>query len=278
MKIYGVDGTVQTAIHTFCLDREGMPELLPTGFDEVDRVIGGLGPQTCAILGAATGVGKSSLMLVAALNSKLPVGIVSVEDTPDAIGTRVLAYATGIDSLKIRRKDLTKEELKKINTVDLSRYEHLRFAYPIAGKMEKVLDSIKALTDAGCKVIWLDYIQEVGRGMRDDRRNEVSQALSYCHERAAEGNAALIAISQFHRLKQDAVPSIHNLAESGDLERKARIILLANKVNTPEESDRVRVRLAKSMYGGEFVRFDMVRDTSGTLRDATYYKVEEGGW
>jgi replicative DNA helicase len=276
MKVYGVDGTVKEAIHTFCLDREGFPELVPTGFPQVDTVIGGLGPMSCGILGAATGVGKSSLMLSAVLNSNIPIGVVNVEDTPDVIGTRVLAYVTGIDSMRIRRKDLTKKELAQINSVDLSRWDNVRFTYPIAGSMEQVQDAIGSLTALGAKLIWVDYIQEVGRGMREDRRNEVSQALGLCHRKAAEGGAAVMAISQFHRLKEDQAPSIHNLAESGDLERKARIILLAHKQPSPDGADRVRVRLAKSTYGGEYVRFDMVRDVSGTLREASYYNVLEG--
>jgi len=280
-KIYGVDETIQESITQLCLDSDGQPELLPTGFREVDETIGGLGPGSCGILAASTGVGKSSAMLHAMLSSPIKVGCVNLEDTPDVVGTRLLAALTGIDSLRIRRKALTKAELKRLNKVNTKSVQHMCFTYPTAGSIAHVEQSIIALREAGCRVIWVDYIQEI-RGHKDDRRNEVAVALQLCHRAAASPDvcdappSALMAVSQFHRLRDDQVPGIHNLAESGDLERKARVILLAYKQHSPDKGARVRFKLAKSTYGGEFCKFDMVRDESGTLRPAVYYDVKEG--
>jgi replicative DNA helicase len=114
--IYGTEDTLQEAITTFFLDRPGKPELVPLGIRPIDRELGGLGPGACGILAAATGVGKSSTVLSAMLQSSVKVGCVSVEDTPDVVGTRLLSAFTGIDSLRIRRKELTERELKKLNS------------------------------------------------------------------------------------------------------------------------------------------------------------------
>ena len=280
-KIYGVDNTIQETITQFCLDRDGKPELIPTGFAEVDDTIGGLGPGSCGILAASTGVGKSSAMLHAMINNPGKVGCVNLEDTADVIGTRILAALTGIDSLKIRRKELTKAQLKKLNNVNTKAVQHMLFTYPTAGTIEQVEADIIALRTAGCRMIHCDYLQEI-RGHKDDRRNEVAVALQRCHRAAANPDvcdappSALMAISQLHRLRDDQVPGIHNLAESGDLERKARVIILAYKQHSPDKGARVRFKLAKSTYGGEFCKFDMVRDESGTLRPAVYYDVKEG--
>lgn len=280
-KIYGVDETIKETVEQFRLDRDGYPELIPTGFRALDEAIGGIGPDSCAILAAATGLGKSSAALHAMIRNTVKVGLVSLEDGADVVGTRLLAALTGIDSLLIRRKALTKAQLKKLNNVSTKAVQHMRFAYPLAGSIEQVEASILALRHDGCRLIIVDYIQEI-RGHKDDRRNEVALALTRCHRAAASPEvsddppAALLAISQFHRMKDDQVPGIHNLAESGDLERKARVILLAHKQHSPDAGARIRFKLAKSTYGGEFCKFDLVRDPSGTLQEAVYYNTKEG--
>ena len=85
-----------------------------------------------------------------------------------------------------------------------------------------------------------------------------------------------MVVSQFRRPGTDVKGNprpvgIHHLKESGDLENEARIIIIAQRQPGPGGLDRVRFKLAKSTYGGEHVRFDMVRDESGTLRAAEYY-------
>jgi replicative DNA helicase len=214
-------------------------------------------------------------MLSAMLNSKIQVGAVSVEDGVDVVGTRILSALTGIDSLRIRRKALTEEELMKLNAVAKSPPEHMHFAFNIAEHITVVERSVAELARAGCKLVWLDYIQEVS-GTRKDRKDEVTEVLSRCHHAAASNGASLMAISQFRRLgDQERAPQIYHLKESGNLENKARIIVLAHRVRDEENSDRVRFRLAKSVYGAEHLRWDMVRDGSGTLQVVATYDPTE---
>lgn len=280
--VSNVKDTISSAVDTFYLDREGQPELVPTGLGPLDSELGGLGPGACGILAAATGVGKSSAVLAAMLNSPIKVGCVSMEDGPDVVGTRLLAALSGIDSLRIRRKALSKAELKKVNTVaQKNKLDHMFFSYQIGKSISQVCSAITELTDVGCKMIWLDYLQEIRGHGKGDRRNEVSEALSACHGAASDGGAALMAVSQFRRVGEDLKTGkprpvgIHHLKESGDLENKARIIVLAFKQPSPD-GDRVRFNLAKSTYGGEHVRWDMLRDASGTLRNVHLYKPTDG--
>jgi replicative DNA helicase len=282
VTVHDVPQTIASAVDTFYLDREGLPELVPIGLAPLDAELGGLGPQSCGILAAATGVGKSSAMLAAMLTSPVKVGAISMEDGADVVGTRLLAAQSGIDSLRIRRKALSKKELAAVNKVVTSnKLDHMFFSYQIGKSLDQVCVAIKELTDIGCKMIWVDYLQEIRGHNKNDRRNEVAEAMSRCHGQAAAGGAALMAISQFRRVGEDlktGLPrpvGIHHLKESGDLENKARIIVIAQKQPSPDGADRVRFKLAKSTYGGEYIRWDMVRDPSGTLRDAKFYSPTE---
>ena len=275
--IYDVEQTVKQAVHTFYLDRDGKPELIPLGFQKLDDELGGLGPRSCGILAAATGVGKSSAALSGMLRATVKTGMVSVEDGPDVIGTRLLSALTGIDSLRIRRKQLNDEELGRLRVAASSpQLDNLFFAYPTAGTMDDIEDAVKALTDAGCKMVWLDYLQKV-RGHRDDRRHEVAETFTRFQRAVAKGGAAGMAISQFRRFgAEERVPQIYHLKESGDLENEARIIVLAHRFTDEHEVTRVQFRVAKSTYGGEWLKWEMVRDAGGTLREVDMYDPAEG--
>ena len=267
MNIFSTQETIHEAVDTFRLDRDGMPDLVPIGLGPLDDELGGLGPGTMGVLAAATGVGKSSTMLSAMLASKVKVGAISVEDGPDVVGTRLLSALTGINSLRIRRKDLSGKELTAIGKAARSnKLDHLYFSYPHGGRIELVEKSIELMAEAGCKMVWIDYLQEVHAHGRADRRMEINEVMSRVHEKAAESGCAVIMLSQFRRLGDgEKVPQIYHLKESGDIENKARIIVLAHKLAESDQGH-IRFRLAKSTYGGEHICFDMLRDESGTLR------------
>jgi replicative DNA helicase len=211
------------------------------------------------------------------LNCELPVGLVSIEDGPDVVGSRLLAALTGVDSMAIRQKNLSEGQIKSLlKEVAAPPIDHMYFTYPLAGSIEDIEDCVKALGDQGCRLIFTDYVQKIRGHGKGDRRNEVAESFTRIQRAISKYNAAGIVVSQFRRLVDgEKVPQIYHLAESGDLEREARVIILAHKHHSPDGYPRVRFRLAKSVYGGEHVRFDMVRDESGTLRPAAYYDPAE---
>lgn len=273
MKLLHVSDTTAAAVKRFYLDREGAPELINFGLAPLDLNIGGIEPGSCAILAAATGVGKSSIALSAMISSRVPVGYVSLEDPPALVGARILSSLTGIDSRRIRMKDLTKKELKQLNAAAAApALEHIQCAFPTAGSIEDACECVDALSQGGSRMVWVDYLQKIRSSSSGDRRNEVSSNFVRLQRAAVKGDAALVIVSQFRRMTdQERMPTIHHLKESGDLENEARVILLAHKVQCPGNETRVRLHLAKCTYGGEGQAFDMVRDESGTLRDAPFF-------
>lgn len=281
LEVYSMEDTLGSAVESFYLDREGRPELIATGFGVVDEELGGLGPASCGILAAATGVGKSSALLAAALASPVKVGIISLEDGPDVVGARVLAHLTHINSRYIRRKFLTDPELAKVNRAAVSgAASHVFFAYP-PGKLEAVEASVDMLAARGCRLIWLDYLQKVRGHGGNDRRNEVGATFTGFQQACKKHGVAGMAVSQFRRLSDgEKVPTIYHLKESGDLENEARLIILAHKLTVDPDTlpegyepvgNRVRFRVAKSVFGGEEIEFDMLRDEAGSLQPATLF-------
>jgi len=271
LEIFTAATSAREAAETFRTFKEGKPNLIPTGFPVVDAKIGGLFPGSPGILGALTGVGKTSLALGAAVRNAecgVPTGYISLEDTPDILGSRLWAYASGVDSMKIRRKELDDDDVAALKTGKkrLSKQQNLSLSYPISQPINVILDHMKAhAQEYGAKMIIVDYLQKIRDDRIQERRNQVSGAFAQLHRVAAELNTALLLVSQVSRQSDPTKPlSIHAQKESGDLENEARLILLAYRPSAAD-TDRVTVRIAKSTFGGGGTTFDFERGRNGWL-------------
>lgn len=256
------------------------PELVPTGIDALDRVIGGVGAGTFGVIGAGPGVGKSSIVL-AALDSLQKQGIKggyqSNEDGPDLVGSRVLARYSGVNSMKIRKKSFNEQEYEQLldarGRLDEEAAKESSFLtnYAVSGSLAQTVEGIDALGEAGCKVIFMDYLQKV-HGRSGDRRYDIGQCLTDMHGTAVKHGASLIVLSQIARQQSpNKMPRRFALKESGDIENEARLILMLCKHN---END-VLGNLDKSSFGGEGTKCLWERQSCGTLWEKEYEDNDE---
>ncbi len=257
------------AIAEFGIVSGERPKLVKTGLKALDGTVGGLYPGAAGILGMNQGSGKTSIVQLCALKSGSRIGIISTEDGPDVWGTRILSAFSGVDSLKIRRGELTKHERACIarSREEIAKLDdRVRIIYRIGPHPEEVAEAAEELGEEGCELVWLDYIQKI-RGASDDRRIEISRAYTAFQRACAQHQMAGMAVSQFSRQEPGKEPRTWWLKESGDLENEARLILLGWRDD--RDNAVVNVRLAKSTYGGEGLLFKLRRDESGTLNEVT---------
>jgi replicative DNA helicase len=262
VSVYNLGSSAQEAVKVLRTFTDGEPDLIKTGIPGVDRIIGGIFPGVAGIIGADTGVGKSSTMLGAAMtaaSAASPVGIVSLEDSHDVLGTRAISLVSGVDSLKIRRKDLTLTEKNRIyDAMETLGGLPVHVVYCIGGKVHAVLDALDELHAKGCRLVYIDYLQKM-RGGGQDRRNEVASNFTVIQARAAELDMAVVFISQVaRRVDMTQAPRRWHLKESGDLENEARLIVMLHR-----EESVVHGLIDKSTVGGEDCRFKMIRDGYG---------------
>lgn len=271
--IWSLHQSAEEAANTYYTFKEGKPSLIPLGIKAIDDQIGGIGPGSPAIFGAGTGLGKSSVVLDACLwnqnINKVKPGYLSIEDTPDVVGCRLLARHSGIDSKKIRRKDLTTKELASVRRAydDLKAVDPdtaMTIAYRVSRPLSDVVEGLVSLADAGCKIIYVDYIQKI-RGVHDDRRNEIDRVFGTLHAEAYRKSVGLVFVSQISRqIDTDRIPQVTALKESGGLETEARIVLMLGR--TPDDGkDRLSGIVRKSTYGGEGLRCSWERGPCGLL-------------
>jgi replicative DNA helicase len=258
------------ATKTFRTFEPGQPELIKLGIGPVDRLIGGVGPGTLVVIGLPTGVGKSSLALHMLLNGASRGGYCSLEDPEDLIGARILAEASGVSSLKIRRKDFDDLDLQRLRdgllTLQQRDDEGVApvFDVLIGKSMDKVGEAVTRQAQAGCKRSIFDYLQKMRNG-GDDRRNDIGITLRQFQGFCYENNMVAIIMSQFTRLDPGTRPRIRHFKESGDIENEARIALVGWQDD--KHANRVNFCLEKSTYGGAGMTFSMEYDDSGSLRE-----------
>lgn len=269
-RVISIGASAQEATLSFHTFDDQEPDLISTGFPPLDRKIGGLFPGTSMVLAGKTGVGKSSLMLTQAFtaaNSGTRVGVISLEDTPDVLGSRSIAALSGVDSLAIRTKRLSPTDKRRIMEAEEKLLATaIDTCYPIGLGVPGVVAAVEKLGKNGCRLIFIDYLQKI-RGGVEDRRNEIGQAFSAVQAACYNAKAAAVFVSQVSRpIDHNRALTIHSIKESGDVENEARVIVL---VEREEASPRLTARVAKCTFGGEGLTWSLQRDPSGTLREVT---------
>lgn len=276
----------QSADHAASLYRtftDGMPELVPTGIVAFDQEVGGLGPGSNMVVGAGNGIGKSLVALDACLVNQgngVKSGYISLEDTPDVVGCRLLARYSGVDSKRIRRKDLRPEELAQVREAhehmarDSQHDAAMAISYQIGAPLPDILTAMEKLVEAGCKIIWVDYLHKI-RGLTDDRTNEVARAFTALHGKAATLGVPIIITAQVSRqMDPNRVPSRYALKNSGDVENESRSIIMLGRHEA--EPNKIHGVLDKSTFGGEGMRLVWHRGPCGGLFQGP--PDEDEGW
>jgi replicative DNA helicase len=217
---------------------EGGPEItgIPTGHQDMDKLLGGWQGGDLIIIGARPSVGKTAAALHFLKQASLkgyPVGMLSIEMVRKAIWNRVIAYDAGVDSRKIRDGDLHGADFEKV----------IAAAANMEGKLFKVIDNMTQIESIisrmseithkqGIKLWAIDYIQLASYAKQKDKRLEVGEIAKRLKLFAKTHDVPVIALSQLKRLDGKR-PRMEDLRETGELEAHAdKICLLSCEPST----------------------------------------------
>jgi replicative DNA helicase len=205
-------------------------------------------------------------MLYSALHSPDPVGIVTLEDPASLIASRILAARTQVNSRNILKKDLSPAQVEALRGTVFAESDSQfpMVAEAIGWGVPAVCEGIQALGEAGCRLIWLDYIQKLG-AFREDRHNEIAGMLKAVHAAAASVDAALVVVSQTTEVKPGERPRSYNLRGSRDIGIQSRMTLMVWQPDPFSAPGVLKLQLEKSTVGGN-LSFYLRRDEGGTLR------------
>jgi replicative DNA helicase len=215
-------------------DHRGEPMGVPSGFRDLDRLLGGFQRSDLLILAARPGVGKTSLMLTWALKAaeknKL-TAIFSLEMSGEQLAQRMVSALSNIDAQRLRLGDLRDDEWPRF----VDAVGHLA-DLPIYIDDTPSLSAIQLRTkcrrlhsEHGMDVLFVDYLQLMTSGTRvENRVQEVSYLSRSLKGLARELDVPVITASQLSRAveqRQDKRPVLSDLRESGSIEQDADVVM-----------------------------------------------------
>lgn len=208
---------------------------VPTGFVDLDRLLGGFQRSDLIILAARPSLGKSSFALNiaqnAAIENKARVAVFSLEMSKEQLGQRLLAAEAGVDSQRLRLNMANDGEQRRIleATGTLSEAPIWIDDSPLIRLTELRSKARRLASERGLDLIVVDYLQLIQGNTRGDNRvQEISQISRSLKALARELNVPVLALSQLSRAVESRtphVPLLSDLRESGSIEQDADVVM-----------------------------------------------------
>ncbi len=212
---------------------------VPTGFYELDELLGGFQKSDLIIIAARPSMGKTAFALTlarnAAVDHKVPVGIFSLEMSTMQLVIRMLCAEGRLNAHLVRTGKLPNEE-----GVKLSKNAHKLIESPVyvddmpAQTVLEIRAKARRLkSERNIGLIIIDYLQLMqGPAKLESREREISHISRSLKSLAKELNIPVIALAQLNRAvetRTDKRPQLSDLRESGSIEQDADVVLFLNR-------------------------------------------------
>lgn len=225
---------------------------LRSGFDDLDRITGGLQPGTMTILAARPSVGKSALALNIAANvaqGGAPGLFHSLEMGADELRERLVLSLAGIRKSDLRNLSFQAMSAKLSPALDQMEGMPLHIDdRPGISTLDLRASVRRAVRKHGVQLVVMDYLQLLRpESRRDMRSTEVAELSAACKGVAKEMRVAVLVLSQLNRLGDSDEPRLSHLRESGAIEQDADVVVLLSKRNA--EGTVVNANVAKNRTG-----------------------------
>jgi replicative DNA helicase len=218
---------------------------IPTGFVDLDNMLGGLHHSDLIILAARPSMGKTSLALEivkrVALQQQIGVAVFSLEMSRDQLCDKLIASVSGIELRKIRSGQLEDSdnlnEFTKLGEA-IGRLEEAPIWIDDSGSlniMELRTKARRLKSRHNIGLIVIDYLQLMSgknynyQGNRVQEVSDISRGLKML---AKELNIPVLALSQLSRGvegREDKRPLLSDLRESGSIEQDADVVLFIHR-------------------------------------------------
>jgi replicative DNA helicase len=235
---------------------------VPTGFIDLDRMLGGLQKSDLLIIAARPGMGKSSMlnsivMNAARLNQR--VALFSLEMSNEQLVQRFISSLTRIPSHKLREGKLDEKDWAEFikATEDISRLPIHMDDTPALGTQELRSKSRRLHLELGLDLILVDYLQLMTTPFRSENRvQEISYISRSLKQIARELNVPVVAAAQLSRAveqRTDKRPQLSDLRESGSIEQDSDVVMFIYRdayydADSPD-GNRTEIHIAKHRNG-----------------------------
>lgn len=230
--------------------REGNLTGEATGFDYLDKAMGGLHGGELILIAARPAMGKSSLAVniaehIAIKNGKT-VAIFNLEMPKEQLVRRILCSQAMVDSKKMLTGDFTGDDWQRIcRVLDKVDASPLYIDDSATVTVSEIRAKCRRLKQTkGLSLIVIDYLQLMQSGSRtESRQQEVAEISRSLKILAKELDVPVIALSQLSRAvetRKDRRPMLSDIRESGSIEQDCDIVmfLYRDEYYNPDTEDK----------------------------------------
>lgn len=250
-----------------------------TGIASLDRAMnGGWRPGSMYILGARTGIGKTTFalnaLLAAAKQGRRSLYF-TVEMLDGELFEKLVSNDGGVSGTKLDRRELSSSELDQLHKAAASVGAHqIVIDDKWSGRFDRLRLSVaKNMRKLKPDVVWVDYIQQATiPGYRGEARAQMLAEVSHgIKQMALRHRIAIVCLAQINRdgAKDDAGPELHHLKDCGAFEQDCDAALILHhqpaetrhdgkkSIQTPEKT---LIKIRKQRRGGTICDIEVGRN------------------
>ena len=208
---------------------------VPSGIIDLDNVTAGFRKSDLIVIAGRPSMGKTALALSvarnAALESKVPTAIFSLEMSSDQLAQRLLSSEARIDGQKARTGRLQTARWKDINIASGKLADAPLFIddTPALSILDLRSRARRLKREENIELLIVDYLQLMqGPRRSENRQQEISSITQSLKALAKELDIPVIALSQLSRAvesRTDKRPVLSDLRESGAIEQDADLVI-----------------------------------------------------
>jgi replicative DNA helicase len=242
---------------------------ISSGLDDLDDLTNGFRPSMLYVIGARPSQGKSALALnmatFAAMERKVPTGIISLESSKEEITGRAFASVGHIDGDKLLKGILAPADFQRIMETGGRLENAPLFLYDVPNiEIAEVKSIARRMVSLNkVQLIFIDYLQIIGYpDRRIPRAEQVADISTQLKNLARELKIPIVALAQLRRDAEGRRPTMADISDSSQIEKDADgIIFIYHRQEKDEKTGEdftLTKLLAEKMRDGKTGDIDAV--------------------
>ena len=237
---------------------------IASGFQDLDEQTAGFQRGDLVVIAGRPSMGKTAFAMniveYVAIEKKLPVGVFSMEMSGEQLSMRMLSSIGRLNSRRIKSGKLRDEDWPRLTHAS-GLLDPTRIYIDDSGGLNPMDLSSRARRMAAEQgdlgLIVVDYLQLMqGTETTENRATEISGITRALKLLAKELNIPILVLSQLNRVvetRQNKIPVMSDLRESGSIEQDADLILFIyrDEVYNPDSDQKGKadIHIAKQRNG-----------------------------
>lgn len=255
--------------------RQGQLSGITSGFYRLDQMTDGFQFGELAIIAARPSIGKTAIAIAiakaAAIDSRIPTLFISLEMSDESIVRRMVSTIGTIPMQDIKTGQLDQGGMKAMSTASAKiAGSPIHFVSGSGVSNIATITAVirRAVRKWGVKLVLVDYLQKIhGSKAAEKKTYEIAEVSGKLKGVASDTKTAVVALAQLNRENEKdkgRVPRLTDLADSGQIERDADLVLLLNRERNQPQGEAV-IAIAKQRdgecglvplwYDGQYCRF-----------------------